>query len=214
MINTMDKADKKAIGAVRGVAGIITTFIIALLVVQFLVACVALNIWLFRLGALIGIIGLNVTPYDAVKHGEPGVFLVARAVEAELDAAVRQALGVHPRAGAGGVEQVDRHLLEHAGADPAEHVVGAALLDDDGVDAGPVQQGAEQEAGGAGADDGDLCFHVSGSWARDGWRGEVDRGRRRIRQYGAARGACRRPILARSQIRRHRQPAPRRVPGV
>jgi hypothetical protein len=41
---------------------------------------------------------------------------------------------------AGFVEQVDRHLLQHAGADAAQHVVGAALLDDDVVDAGAVQQ--------------------------------------------------------------------------
>ena len=54
------------------------------------------------------------------------------------------------------VEQVDRDLLEHAGADAAEHVVGAALLEDDVVDAGLGQQGAEQQAGRAGADDRDL----------------------------------------------------------
>ena len=68
----------------------------------------------------------------AVDHhllaaGQAGeVDAVARAAEAELDAVVRQALGMHARAGAGGVEQVDRHLLEHAGADPAEHVVAAS----------------------------------------------------------------------------------------
>ena len=50
-------------------------------------------------------------------------------------------------------------LLEHAGADAAEHVVGAALLDDDGVDAGLVQQRAEQQARGPGADDRDLGSH-------------------------------------------------------
>ena len=52
------------------------------------------------------------------------------------------------------------HLLEHAGADAAEHVVGAALLEDDGVDAGLVQQRAEQQPGRAGADDRDLDFHA------------------------------------------------------
>ena len=47
-------------------------------------------------------------------------------------------------------------LLEHAGADAAEHVFGAAPLEDHVVDAGLVQQRAEQQARGAGADDRDL----------------------------------------------------------
>lgn len=33
-----------------------------------LVACVALNIWLFRLGALLGIIGLNVTKHVVIAY--------------------------------------------------------------------------------------------------------------------------------------------------
>ena len=84
---------------------------------------------------------------------------VAAAVEAQVEAVVRQAFGVQPRADAGFVQQVHRHLLQHAGADAAEHVVGAALLDDDVVDAGLVQQRAEQQARGAGADDGNLGAH-------------------------------------------------------
>ena len=84
---------------------------------------------------------------------------MARAAEAELDAGVRQAFAVQARAGAGGVEQVDGHLLEHAGADPAEHVVGRALLEDDGLDAGLGEQRREEQARRAGADDGDLGPH-------------------------------------------------------
>ena len=63
------------------------------------------------------------------------------------------------RADAGLVEQVDRHLLEHARADAAEHVFGAALLEDDVRRCPPVQQLAEQQTGGAGADDRDLDSH-------------------------------------------------------
>ncbi len=33
-----------------------------------LVACVAVNIWLFRLGALLGIIGLNVTKHVVIAY--------------------------------------------------------------------------------------------------------------------------------------------------
>jgi hypothetical protein len=63
---------------------------------------------------------------------------------------------VHAGAHAGLVQQVDADLLQDAGADAAQHVVAVCALDDHGVDAGLVQQLAEQQAGGAGADDGDL----------------------------------------------------------
>ena len=66
---------------------------------------------------------------------------------------------VHARADAGLVEQIDRDLLDHAGADAAEHVVAGVPLEDDVVDAGLVQQLAEQQAGRTGADDGDLRPH-------------------------------------------------------
>jgi len=59
------------------------------------------------------------------------------------------------------VEQVDADLLEHPGADAREHVVAAALLEDDVVDARLVQQGAQDEARGAGADDCNLGPHDS-----------------------------------------------------
>ena len=82
--------------------------------------------------------------------------------EGHLEAVVRQALRVQPRGHAGFAQQVHRHLLQHAGADAAEHVLGAALLEHDVVDAGAVQQRTEQQAGRAGADDGDLGAHVVG----------------------------------------------------
>ena len=59
-------------------------------------------------------------------------------------------------ADAGLVEQVDRALLEHAGADAAAHVVARCALEDHAVDAVAVQQLPEQQAGRAGADDHDL----------------------------------------------------------
>ena len=81
---------------------------------------------------------------------------VARAVESELDALVHEPFAVHARADAGPVEQVDRRLLEHAGADAAEHVGRALPLEDHVVDAGPVQQLRQQQPRRAGADDRDL----------------------------------------------------------
>ena len=53
----------------------------------------------------------------------------------------------------------DRALLENAGANATEHVIGRPLLDNDVVDAGALQQLSKQQPGGAGADDGDHCLH-------------------------------------------------------
>ena len=72
---------------------------------------------------------------------------------------VHQPLGVQARAHAGFVEHRDGALFENAGANAAEHVLGRALLENDVVDAGALQQLPEQQAGGAGADDGDLGAH-------------------------------------------------------
>ena len=59
--------------------------------------------------------------------------------------------------------QIDRALLEHAGAHALDDVVPAAVLEDDRVDALEVQQVAEHQPGGAGADDADLCAGGHGS---------------------------------------------------
>ena len=78
------------------------------------------------------------------------------AVERELDAVVRQAFGVAAGIHARLTQQRHGAGLEHAGADAAEHVVGGLPLQDHRVDAGAMQQLAEQQAGGASADDRDL----------------------------------------------------------
>ena len=74
----------------------------------------------------------------------------------QLEAAARQAFGMHARTDAHLVEQVDGGLLQHAGADAAEHVVAGLALEDHRVDAGLVQQLSEQQAGRAGANDDDV----------------------------------------------------------
>ena len=50
---------------------------------------------------------------------------VQAAVEGERDAVMPQPLGMQPRADAGLVEQVDRALLEHAGAHARQHMLAA-----------------------------------------------------------------------------------------
>ena len=81
-------------------------------------------------------------------------------LEAHLEAGVAQPLAMHARAHAGGVEHIDRALLEHAGADAVLDVLAAVILDDHAVDAAQLQQPREQQAGGARADDADLGAHV------------------------------------------------------
>ena len=77
----------------------------------------------------------------------------------DVDAVVPQALAAQAVADADRVHQIDRALLEHAGAHALDHVVPAAVLDDDRIDAVQVQQVAEHQPGGSGADDADLCAY-------------------------------------------------------
>jgi len=58
---------------------------------------------------------------------------MAVAMEAQLDSIVNQALTLHPLAHAHFHEQVNRALLQHAGADSFLNVLPAAVLDHDRV---------------------------------------------------------------------------------
>ena len=84
---------------------------------------------------------------------------MARALEEQLDALVRQPLGLGAGIDAGTRQQVHRDLLQHAGADTAKNVGAGLAFDDDVVDAGLEEQLAEQQPGRARADDGDLGTH-------------------------------------------------------
>ena len=106
-----------------------------------------------------GDLGLAVDDHVLAAGEAVQVDALAAAGPADLDARVHQPLGVQARADAGFVEHRDRALLQDAGADAAEHVLGRALLEDDVVDAGALQQLTEQQPGGARADDGDLGAH-------------------------------------------------------
>ncbi|MCY1407277.1 hypothetical protein D9M71_225730 [compost metagenome] len=81
------------------------------------------------------------------------------AIENQFDTFMHQAFGIHAFADAGLAEHVDSALLQHAGADAAEHVIGGLALDDDVVDTGLVQQLAKQQSGRTGTNDGNLGFH-------------------------------------------------------
>ena len=86
---------------------------------------------------------------------------VALALELQLDAVVDEPLAPQPLADARLDQEVDRALLEHAGADAALDVLAAARLEHDRVDPAQVQKVREHEPGRAGADDADLRPHSS-----------------------------------------------------
>jgi hypothetical protein len=93
---------------------------------------------------------------DAAAAGERGeVEPVRPAVEAEFDAVVHQALALHPLPRAAAAQHVHGALLQDSGALALLDVVAVLALQHDAVDAGPVQQPGQQQAGGSGADDAD-----------------------------------------------------------
>ena len=67
---------------------------------------------------------------------------VPLALELQMNAVVDEPFAVHPLADPDRAEEVDRALLEHAGAQPLLDVRAVAPLDDDRVDAVMMQQHA------------------------------------------------------------------------
>jgi len=65
---------------------------------------------------------------------------VTLSVEAQLDALMYEALAVEPIGEAELGEQVNRSLLEDAGADSLLDVLAAAVLEDDAIDALTLQE--------------------------------------------------------------------------
>ena len=86
---------------------------------------------------------------------------VPRAVETQLGALVRHALGVHPLADAGLAQRFGGAVLEHAGAHARLDVRAVAPLEHDRLDALQVQQLGQQQPGRPGADDRHLGPHLS-----------------------------------------------------
>jgi hypothetical protein len=80
----------------------------------------------------------------------------------QVDAAVDESVGVQAVGEVEVLEHVDAGLLEHPGADAAEHVLAGPVLDDDERDTTGGEDVTEQETGGAGPDDrhtGALLLH-------------------------------------------------------
>jgi hypothetical protein len=97
---------------------------------------------------------------DAFACGEIAeVNAMAAAVEAELDAAVLEALAAEAIADAEFVHELDGVVFEEAGADALFNVLARAEFEDDSFDAEALEEEREEEAGGSGTDDGDLGAH-------------------------------------------------------
>ena len=104
-------------------------------------------------------LGLAVDRHPLAAGEALEVDVMQRPVQRDVEAVVGQPLGVEPLGCVRLAHHLDHALLEHAGADPTEDIVPVDPVEDDVVDAGERQQPAEQQAGGAGADDGDLGAH-------------------------------------------------------
>ena len=109
---------------------------------------------------------------------------VRAAVEAQLDAVVHEALAAHALSGPGVVDEPGDPELDDASANPPLDVVAAAALQDDGVDALALEQVAEEEPRGAGADDG----HLGSKLASRSPSTDSSPVRARAERYADARG--------------------------
>jgi hypothetical protein len=84
---------------------------------------------------------------------------VAASPEGDLESAVGKTFGLQAIGNPRLREKVGRAGLEHAGSYARENVLPASALEDQGVDARPVQELPEQKPCGARSDDGDLGAH-------------------------------------------------------
>lgn len=85
---------------------------------------------------------------------------MALAAKQQLNAVMGQTFSVHALGSTGFFQQVYADLLQHTCTDTAQHVVAAALLQDDVVNASLVQQLTQQQTGRACTHDDDGGTHL------------------------------------------------------
>src|SRR5688572_17187902 len=95
--------------------------------------------------------------HDALADQIMEIDAMAPAANAEFDAVMDQAFAMHAGAAARFIDQSHRALFKHPGTYAAQHMLAGMAFQDDIVDTGLQQQLAEQQAGGACADDCHLC---------------------------------------------------------
>jgi len=84
---------------------------------------------------------------------------MAGAGETEFDAVVHQAFALQASAGAGLDQQVDRSLLQNAGANALLDVFARVGFEHDGIDALQIKKMGKRESGGACSDNSNLGSH-------------------------------------------------------
>ena len=108
---------------------------------------------------------------DELRH----VHVNKPALEADVEDAIGHALPHQAVSHAELMHQVDRALLEHAGAHAPLHILAAARLEDDALDALTGQQQRKKKTGRSGPDDSNLCSHVFVCNLWPGWSASVIR---------------------------------------
>ena len=91
-----------------------------------------------------GDLGLAVDRHALAASEAGEVDVVEGTAQGDVEAVVRQTLGIEALGSAGLAHHPDHALLEHAGADAGEDVVAVDAVEDDVVDAGEGQEPAEE----------------------------------------------------------------------
>ena len=97
---------------------------------------------------------------DALVHQRLEIDTVQLAIDADIDAVVENAFAFHALADAQLGQQIGGPMLDQAGADAVLDVIAAAVLDDDGLDAGKMQQPRQHQPGRPCSDNADLRTHA------------------------------------------------------
>src|SRR5580704_4306290 len=82
---------------------------------------------------------------DTFSHELAKVDVVQRSCEGEMHAIVEHAFAQHARARAGFDQKIARPLLDQSGTNAGFSILAAAILQDDGLDAGEMQQMREHQ---------------------------------------------------------------------
>ena len=107
--------------------------------------------------------------HEALAGVFPGVDEIAVAPgPGDRGAVVRMAIAVHAFTQAILAQYFHRALLEHAGANPRQHILAAPRLEYHAVDSRAMQDFREQHAGRSAADDRHLSFHCMPRLPPDG----------------------------------------------
>ena len=93
---------------------------------------------------------------DGLSRQLPEIDAKAPAVHGDLDAVMHQPVTMQPLGDPRPFQQVDRSLLQDAGADARFDIVARACFQDHAVDSLHLQQAGQQEPCRTGADDADL----------------------------------------------------------